>query len=199
MWPGDACGMVTAALTRGRAIERLRHAITSEVQIAKSFDTHLTAVCSARNTDMVMGIGANAVIDYAQHEWDGTGQYDLILDMVGDRPFETYVRNLTPEGRMVSVGALGMDTMAFMEKMAAYKASSQENRVVSYIAQVTTDDFVTLGQLLASEEVTLVIDRTFPLELAAQAMALQGSKRIRGKVVLVVKGDARRVSECCDY
>ena len=100
---------------------------------------------------------------------------------------------------MVSEGALGMDTMAFMEKMAAYKASSQENRVVSYIAQVTTDDLVTLGQLPASEEVTLVIDRTFPLELAAQAMALQGSKRIRGKVVLVVKGDARRVSGCCDY
>lgn len=160
------------------------------VQIAKSFDTHVTAVCSAQNTEMVMGIGADAVIDYTQHDWDGTGPYDLILDMVGDRPIETYVRNLTPKGRMVSVGALGMDTMAFMEKMGAYKASSQENRVVSYIAQVTTEDLATLGQLLASKEVTSVIDRTFPLEQAAQAMAMQGSKRIRGKVVLVVNGDA---------
>lgn len=119
------------------------------------------------------------MIDYAQHDWDGTGPYDRILDMVGDRPFETYVKNLTPKGRMVSVGALGMDT---------YKASSQEDRVVSYIAQVTTGDLVTLGQLLASEEVTSVIDRTFPLELAAQAMAMQGSKRITGKVVLVING-----------
>ncbi len=67
------------------------------------------------------------------------------------------------------------------------QASSQADRVVGYMAQVTNDDLVALGQLLASEEVTSVIDRTFPLELAAQAMAVQGSKRIRGKVVLVVK------------
>jgi NADPH:quinone reductase-like Zn-dependent oxidoreductase len=43
-----------------------------------------------------------------------------------------------------------------------------------------------------------VIDLTFPLEQAAQAMAIQGSKRISGKVVLVVNGDVRRVSECSD-
>ena len=73
--------------------------------------------------------------------------------MVGDRPIETYVRNLPPEGRMVSVGALGMDTAAFMEKMGAYKASAQDERVVSYIAQVTSDDLATLGALLASGEV----------------------------------------------
>ena len=138
------------------------------VQIAKSFDTHVAAVCSAQDSDMIMGIGADVVIDYAQHDWGGTDPYDLILDMVGDRPIETYVRHLTPEGRMVFVGALGMDTMAFMERMAAYKASSQEGGVVSYMAQVTTDDLVTLGQLLASEEVTSVIDRTFPLEQPVQ-------------------------------
>ena len=158
------------------------------VQIAKSFDTHVTAVCSAQNADMVMGIGADAVLDYAEHDWEGTGPYDLILDMVGDRAFETYVENLTPGGRMVSVGALGMDTMAFMEKMGAYKASTQEERVVSYIAQFTPDDLVTLGRLLASGDIKAVIDRTFPLEQAALAMTMQGSKRISGKVVLVIEG-----------
>lgn len=156
------------------------------VQIAKSFDAHVTAVCGVRNADMVMGIGADAVIDYAQHDWDGTGPYDLILDMVGDRPFETYVKNLTPEGRMVSVGALAMDTMAFMQKMGAYQASAKGERVVSFIAQFTTDDLTTLANLLASGKVTSVIDRTFPLEEAAQAMAMQGSKRSSGKVVLTM-------------
>ena len=159
---------------------------TYAVQIAKSFDTHVTAVCSAQNTDMVMAIGADVVMDYAQTDWDGTGPYDLVLDMVGDRPFEMYLENLTPEGRMVSVGALSMDTMAFMEKMGAYLASAQDEKVVSFIAQVTTDGLATLAELLASGDVTSVIDRTFPLEEAAQAMATQGSKRISGKVVLVV-------------
>jgi hypothetical protein len=37
-----------------------------------------------------------------------------------------YVNNLTPEGRMVSVGALGTDTMA-------YKESEAEERVFGFM------------------------------------------------------------------
>ena len=156
------------------------------VQIAKSSDTHVTAVCSTRNIDMVTRIGADEVIDYTQQDWDGTGPYDLILDMVGDRPFEMYVRNLTQAGRMVSVGALGMDTMAFMAKMGSYQASEQDARVFSYMAQFTTDDLTTLAQLMASGAITSVIDRTFPLDETAAAMAMQGGKHISGKVVVVI-------------
>lgn len=159
---------------------------TYAVQIAKSFHTHVTAVCSTRNIEMVKRIGADEVIDYTQQDWDGAGPYDLILDMVGDRPFDVYVKNLTPEGRMVSVGALGMDTMAFMAKMGAYKASQEEEKVFSYTAQFNTDDLSTLAQLMASGEVKSVIDRRFPLEEAAAAMAMQGSKQISGKVVITM-------------
>lgn len=156
------------------------------VQIAKSFDAHVTAVCSTRNIDLVRGIGADEVIDYTQQDWDGTGPFDLILDMVGDLPLEMYVKNLTQAGRMVSIGALGMDTMAFMAKMGGYKASEQEERVFNYIAQFTTADLNTLAQLMACGAITSVIDRTFPLEETAAAMAMQGRKHIRGKVVVVM-------------
>lgn len=161
---------------------------TYAVQIAKHFDTHVTAICSAQNIDMVTGIGADEVIDYTQQDWDGTGPYGLILDMVGDRPFEQYVQNVTQEGRVVSVGALGMDTMAFMEKVGGYKASEQEEKVFTYMAQFKTEDLTTLAQLMASGAITSVIDRTFPLEEVGAAMAMQGSKRISGKVVLVIDG-----------
>ena len=43
------------------------------VQIATSFDAHVTAVCSTTNTDMVRGLGADDVIDYTAEDWDGTG------------------------------------------------------------------------------------------------------------------------------
>ena len=62
------------------------------------FQTHVTAVCSTRNIEMVKRIGADEVIDYTQQDWDGTGPCDPILDMVGDRPFDLYVKNLTQEG-----------------------------------------------------------------------------------------------------
>lgn len=155
------------------------------VQIAKSFETQVTAVCSTRNIDMVKGIGADKVIDYTQQDWDGTGPYDLILDMVGERPFDVYVKNLTSEGRMVSVGALGMDTVAFMAKMGGYKASEEEERVFNFMAQFKMDDLTALAQLMESGAVKSVIDRTFPLEETAVAMTMQGSKRISGKVVVI--------------
>jgi NADPH:quinone reductase-like Zn-dependent oxidoreductase len=115
----------------------------------------VTAVCSTRNIDMVKRIGADEVIDYTQQDWSGTGPYDLILDMVGDRPLDVYVQNLTPEGRMVSVGALGSDIMAFMAKLQAHKASEKEARVFNYVAQFKTDDLTTLAQLMASGESNL--------------------------------------------
>jgi NADPH:quinone reductase-like Zn-dependent oxidoreductase len=157
------------------------------VQIAKSFHTHVTAVCSTRNLDMVKSIGADEVIDYTQQDWDGTGLYDLILDMVGDRPFDVYVKNLTPEGRMISAGALGVDTMDFMAKMGVYKESEEEEKVFNYMAQFKTDDLTTLAQLMESGEVKSVIDRCYPLEETSDAMAMQGSKRISGKVVVTME------------
>ena len=87
---------------------------------------------------------------------------------------------------MVSVGALGMDMMAFMAKMGAYKASQEEEKVFSYMAQFNTDDLSTLAQLMASGEVKSVIDRRFLLEETAAAMAMQGSKQICGKVVITM-------------
>jgi NADPH:quinone reductase-like Zn-dependent oxidoreductase len=157
------------------------------VQIAKSYEAHVTAVCSTRNVDMVKRIGADEVIDYTQQDWDGTGAYDLIFDMVGDRPFDLYVKNLTPEGRMVSIGALGVeDMMAYMTKMGSYKASEKEQKVFSFVAQFNSDDLMTLAQLMKSGAVESVIDRTFPLEETAAAMTMQGSKRISGKVVITM-------------
>ena len=160
----------------------------SAVQIAKSFDAHVTAVCSTRNTEVVMGLGADDVIDYAAQDWDGTGPYDLILDMVGDRPFGVYVKNLTQAGRMVSVGALGTDTTEFLAKLGRYKASEQEEKVLNFMAQFRTDDLAALARLTSSGVVTSVIERTFPLDETASAMTMQGSKRTSGKVVVRIDG-----------
>ena len=157
------------------------------VQIAKSFDTHVTAVCSTRNVDMVKRIGADDVIDYTQQDWDGSGPYDLVMDMVGDHPFDLYVKNLTPQGRMVSIGALGVeDMMAYMAKIGSHKAAEKVQKVFTFVAQFNNSDLATLAQLMESGAVESVIDRTFPLEETAAAMVMQGSKRIQGKVVVTI-------------
>ena len=106
--------------------------------------------------------------------------------MVGDRPFDVYVKNLTQAGRMVSVGALGTGTTEFLAKLGDYKASEQGEKVVSFMAQFNTGDLEALAQLMSSGALTSVIDRTFPLAETTSAMTMLGSKRTSGKVVVSI-------------
>ncbi len=53
---------------------------TFAIQIAKSFDAVVTAVCSSRNVSIAKSIGADHVIDYTQEDFTKNGEhYDLIL------------------------------------------------------------------------------------------------------------------------
>src|SRR3989454_11235747 len=78
---------------------------TFAVQIAKSFGTEVTGVCSTRNLDMVRSIGADHVIDYTREDFTKNGQrYDLIYDAVGNRSVSDYKRALSPKGMYVATG-----------------------------------------------------------------------------------------------
>src|SRR5207247_4494078 len=72
---------------------------TFAVQIAKSFGTEVTGVCSMRNLDMVRSIGADHVIVYTQEDFTKNGQsYDLIFDAVGNPLVSVYNGALSPNG-----------------------------------------------------------------------------------------------------
>ena len=79
---------------------------TFAVQIAKSMGAEVTGVCSTRNVDMVRSLGADHVIDYTQENFaEGTVQYDLILDMVGNHSLLSLGEVMTPDGILVIVGS----------------------------------------------------------------------------------------------
>src|SRR5215203_7328825 len=78
---------------------------TFAVQIAKSFGTEVTGVCSTRNLDMVRSIGADHAIDYTQADFTQSGQrYDLIVDIPGNHSLSDCRRALTPKGTYVLIG-----------------------------------------------------------------------------------------------
>ena len=78
---------------------------TFAVQIAKSFGTEVTGVCSTAKMDLVRSIGADHVIDYTQEDVTNNGQqYDLIFDNAAYRSISKYRRILSPGGRYVLAG-----------------------------------------------------------------------------------------------
>src|SRR5437660_4953633 len=72
---------------------------TFAVQIAKTFDAHVTGVCSTRNIEMVRSIGADHVIDYTREDFTKNGHhYDLIFDLVANHSFSALRRALARKG-----------------------------------------------------------------------------------------------------
>jgi len=114
---------------------------TFAVQIAKSFGTEVTGVCSTRNLDMVRSIGADHVIDYTQADFTKTNQqYDLIFDAVGNRSVSDYKRALRPNGicavagftslsRLFQIMFLGGKRVGMMEPVLIRKTRAHSRQV----------------------------------------------------------------------
>jgi NADPH:quinone reductase-like Zn-dependent oxidoreductase len=167
---------------------------TFAVQIAKSFGTEVTGVCSTRNVDLVRSIGADHVIDYTKEDFTKTDQrYDLIFDLVGNHSFSERRRILNPNGICVMAGIGGAGwhdgmAMRLVGELNAYVASRfVSQKFVAYIATLTKADLTTLGDLMQSGKVIPVIDRTYKLSEVSAALGYLEEGHARGKVVITVE------------
>jgi NADPH:quinone reductase-like Zn-dependent oxidoreductase len=55
-----------------------------------------------------------------------------------------------------------------------------------FVAKIERDDLAYLASLLGAETIRSVVDRTYPLEQAPDALAYLGEGHARGKVVVTV-------------
>ena len=167
---------------------------TFAVQIAKSFGTEVTGVCSTRNVDLVRSIGADHVIDYTKEDFTKTDQrYDLIFDLVGNHSFSERRRVLNPNGICVMAGVggagwhdgMGMRLAGELNSLAWSRFTSQ--KFVAYIAAFNKADMTILADLMQSGKITPVIDRTYKLSELPAALAYLEQGHARGKVVITVE------------
>src|ERR1700686_460301 len=167
---------------------------TFAVQIAKSFGTEVTGVCSTRNVDLVRSIGADHVIDYTKEDFTKTNQrYDLIFDLVGNHSFSERRRILNPNGIcvMAGIGGAGWHDgigMRLAGELNAYvRARFVSQKFISYIAQFNKKAMTVLGDLMQSGKMTPVIDRTYKLNETPDALRYLEQGHARGKVVVTVE------------
>jgi NADPH:quinone reductase-like Zn-dependent oxidoreductase len=161
---------------------------TFAVQLAKAYGTEVTGVCSTRNLEMVRSIGADHVVDYTQEDFTRNGrQYDLIYDTVGNRSVTDYKRALTPQGSCAIAGFTTLPRL-FEHMLLGPLLSKKGGKKVGMMgtAKPNKADLLVIKDLLETEQVVAVIDRTYPLAETAEAIRYLETLRARGKVIITV-------------
>jgi NADPH:quinone reductase-like Zn-dependent oxidoreductase len=161
------------------------------VQIAKAYGAKVTAVSSASKEDLVRSIGADDVIDYTREDFtDGSRRWDVIIDTAGRRPLSELRRALTPKGTLVIVGGDGGGrwTGGFFRGMLRAPVVSLfvGQRLRGLATKVKREDVITLTEMIEAGTLKPVIDRTYPLIEAPDAIRYLEEGHSRGKIVITV-------------
>jgi len=163
---------------------------TFAVQIAKARGAEVTGVCSTRNVELVRSLGADHVIDYTKSNFtQGRERYDLILDNVSNHSLSDLRRALNPTGTLVPNGG-GFDNRWFASAGRLVRGKVLFARggqtMLNFLVSMKSEHLLTLAPLIEAGALTPVIDRTFPLSQAAEAIAHVGEGHARGKTVITV-------------
>lgn len=162
---------------------------TYAVQIAKALGAEVHGVCSTRNVEMVLELGADRVFDYKNENYTETNnQYDLIVDMVGNHSLTANRRVLKPEGRMVLVGGPKGNWVApiWPPLKAAMLSPFIDQEIGMMLAELGAEELEYLAELMADGRLTSRIDTRYPLSDTAEALRYLETQRARGKVIISV-------------
>ena len=157
---------------------------TAAVQIAKSFGAHVTGVCSSRNKELVLSLGAEDVIDYTQQDFTTMDQkYDIIFDTIGKISWSATKRVLNSGGRFL-VTEFGLSDLCQMQLTKVFGGQ----RIIGIASNLHwgRKDLETLNQLYEEGKFRPVIDRSYPLDEVVEAHKYVEQGHKKGNVVLTV-------------
>jgi NADPH:quinone reductase-like Zn-dependent oxidoreductase len=170
---------------------------TFALQIAKAFDTEVTAVVSTRNLEIARSLGADHVIDYTKEDFAAREErYDLLFDNVGNRSFEERRRVLKPNGVCVLAGIgsaglrqgqLGRIAGTFL---ASFRSGFSDRKFERYVTEANEADLRFLSELMAAGKVKPLVDKTYPMHEAAEALRYFEEGHSRGKIVITTADQA---------
>ena len=155
---------------------------TYAVQIAKYYGAEVTGVCSGANVDLVKSLGADRVIDYTKEDFtNGDKTYDIIYDAVGKTSFSKCKDSLKPGGIYLD-GPSGPGGFFRM----AWTAVFGDKRVYAGTPAERKEELIFLKELIEVGKLRPAIDRSYPLEQAAEAHRYVDKGHKKGNVVITV-------------
>ena len=114
----------------------------------------------------------------------------VMIDIAGSKPFRKFRRVLTPGATVVIVGAKfpsnkGIGPLGHMIG-TILAALGRSQKASFFISKINKDDLELLGQWMEAGKMKPVVDKSFPLAEAADALRYLGTGHARGKVVLTM-------------
>lgn len=148
------------------------------VQIAKALGAKVTGVCSSRNKDLVMSLGADRVITYDTeniHELDE--QFDIVIDTHGNLNFRDFKRlgrrgvliGFTTMGRMISV---------------VLKSSLTKYPLAQFTAEANRKDLESIATLVKEGKIKPHINKIYTYKDIPEAIRYIEDMHTSGKVVM---------------
>ena len=159
------------------------------VQIAKALGAEVTGVCSTGNVELVRSLGADHVVDYRTTDFTrAETRYDVILDNVEAQPLAAVRRALTPTGILIPNSGRGGRWLGPLGRIVRARLLSlfTRQRLRPFTSVEKREDLLALADLITAGQVTPVLDRTYPLDDAADALRHVATGHARGKVVVTV-------------
>ena len=166
------------------------------MQMARAAGARVLATArGAAKAGKALEHGADLSFDASTGDWAGpvkdAGGADVVLDMVGAEYFERNLDVLLPDGRLVVIATLAghearLNLRQLMLKRLTVSASTLRARDADEKARLARAIEDQVWPWIAAGSVKVPVDRTFPLERAAEAHAWLESGSQFGKVVLTI-------------
>jgi NADPH:quinone reductase-like Zn-dependent oxidoreductase len=159
---------------------------TAGIQIAKSIEAKVTAVCSGANKELVKSLGADEVIDYKTYDFTkNINKYDVIYDSIGASSFNDSKKALKKKGIYLTPVLKGsllcpiIRTSIAGGKKAKFQATGLKKvpKLNEFLSQINV--------LLEGQKLKMIIDKTYTIDEVVEAHKYIDSGRKKGNIVMV--------------
>jgi len=153
------------------------------VQLAKYYETIVTAVCSTKNSEQSSSLGADFVIDYTKENFTKSKErYDLIIAINGNYSLFAYRRVLNSNGTYVMVG--GGLSQIFKSIFFGWLLSFGRKKMRFLSAKSDPNDLEFVAKLMIDGKIKPVIESQYSLDKTPDAMEYVGKGHVQGKVIV---------------
>lgn len=152
----------------------------SAIQIAKYHGANVTAVCSEKNKQTVLELGADSFLDYRTDSFKThPSKYDIVLDCVGSNLFSKNRNFLKTNGKLLLITA-DLPTIMF----ASILSKLYGIKIIAGPQSETIENLEAVFTIVNHGNLTPVIDTIFKIDNAKDAHALVATRRKKGNVVI---------------